>query len=112
MLTRGNVEVRSLREDLELRNEVSVRPKNRAEGGRSKNGIEQVTLNNVRGRSEEGPGRQEEWVIVRGGVSKRVENPIGVDIKNRFSILETLEDEIHMVSKREDEANYIVLRDS
>ena len=52
MLTRGNVEVRSLREDLELRNEVSVRPKNRAEGGRSKNGIEQVILNNVRSRSE------------------------------------------------------------
>ena len=28
----------------------------------------------------EGPGRQGEWVKVRGRVSKRVENPIGVDI--------------------------------
>ena len=26
-----------------------------------------------------------------------VENPKGVDIKNRFSILETLEDETHIV---------------
>ena len=54
------IEVRSLREEVdrlkgkveEVRNEVSVRPKNRAEGGRSKNGIEQVILNNVRSRSE------------------------------------------------------------
>ena len=38
----------------------NVRPKSRIEGGRSKNGIEQVKLSNVRGRSEEGPGRQGE----------------------------------------------------
>ena len=114
------VEVRSLREEVdrlkgkveEVRKEVSVRPKSRAEGGRSRNGIEQVTLSNVRGRSEEGPGRQGEWVKVRGGGSKRVENTIGVDIKNRFSILETLEEETHMVSEREDEPNDIVLGDS
>ena len=56
----------------EVRNEVSVTPKNKVEGGRSKNGIEQVRLSNVRGRSEEGPGRQEEWAKVRGGGSKRV----------------------------------------
>ena len=29
----------------EIRNEVSVRPKNRAEGGKSKNKIKQVGLN-------------------------------------------------------------------
>ena len=36
----------------EIRNEVSVRPKNRAEGGKSKNKIKQVRLSNVRGNSE------------------------------------------------------------
>ena len=47
---RENVEVRSLREEVdrlkgkveEVRKEVSVRPKNRDEEGRSKNGIEQL----------------------------------------------------------------------
>ena len=38
-------------------NEVSVRPRNRAERDRSKNRIEQVRLSNVRGRNEEGSGR-------------------------------------------------------
>ena len=33
-----------------VRNEVSVKPNNRAEGSRSKNGIEQVRLRNVKGR--------------------------------------------------------------
>ena len=102
------IEVRSLREEVgrlkgkvEVRKEVSIRPKNRAEGGRSKNGIEQVRLSNVRGRSEEEPG----------GGSKRMENPIGVAIKNRFSILERLEDESHIFSQKEDGANDIVLED-
>ena len=36
-------------------------------------------------------------------------NLIGVDIKNRFSILERLEDESQIVSQREDGANDIVL---
>ena len=57
-------------------------------GGRSRNGIERARLSNVRGTRKAG-----EWVKVRRGGSKRVENPIGVDIKNRFSILE---DEIQM----------------
>ena len=52
-----------------------------------------------------GPGREGEWVKVRGGGSKRVENPVSVDIKNRFSILERLEDESQIVSQREDGAN-------
>ena len=42
----------------EVRKEVRVRPKNRGEGGWSGNGIEQVGLNNVRARSEEGTGNQ------------------------------------------------------
>ena len=60
------IEVRSLREEVdrlkgkveEVRNEVSVGPKNRAERGRSKNGIEQIILSNVRGvkRDQEGKG--------------------------------------------------------
>ena len=50
------VEVRSLREEVdrlkgkvEVRKEISVRPKSRAERGRTKNGIEQDRLSNVRG---------------------------------------------------------------
>ena len=41
----------------ELRKKVSVRPKNRIEEGRSENEIEQVRLNNVRSKSEEGTGK-------------------------------------------------------
>ena len=69
---KGKVEV--------VRKGISVRP-SRTERGRSRNGIEQVRWSNVRGRSEDGPGRQGEWVKGRGGRSKRVENTIGVDIK-------------------------------
>ena len=42
----------------EVKKEVSVRTKNRAEGGRSENGIEQVGLNNFIARSEEGTRKQ------------------------------------------------------
>ena len=43
----------------------------RVEGGRSKDGIEQFRLNNVRVRIEEGTGKQGEWIKVNGGRSKR-----------------------------------------
>ena len=49
-------EVDRLKGKVEVRKQVSVRPKNRIEGGRSRNGIEQVGLNNFRVRSEEGTG--------------------------------------------------------
>ena len=45
---------------VEVRKKASVMPKNRSEGGRSGNGIEQVRLNNARARSEEGTGKQGE----------------------------------------------------
>ena len=58
---KAEVEDRNLRELKgkveEVRKKVSVRPKNKAEGGRSENGIGQVRLNNVRTRSEEGTGK-------------------------------------------------------
>ena len=47
--------------ELERRGEeVSVRPKNRVERGRSGNGLEQVRLNNVRTKNKEGTGKQGE----------------------------------------------------
>ena len=45
-----------------------------------------VRLNNVRAKSEEGTGKQEEWNKVKGGRSKRVESLKGIGVKNRFSI--------------------------
>ena len=64
-------EVDSLKEKLEeVRKEVSVRPKNRDEGGRSGNGREHVRLNTVRTKSEGGTGNQGEWIIVKGGSKK------------------------------------------
>ena len=38
----------------EVKKEVSIRPKNRIEGGRSRNRIEQVGLSNDRGGNEDG----------------------------------------------------------
>ena len=61
-----------------------MRPKNRAEGVRSGNGIGQVRLNNVRNRSIEGTGKQGEWIKV---------SPEGIDVKNRFSILGNMDEE-------------------
>ena len=46
----------------EVRKEV-VWPKNRVEGGRNKNGVEQVRLSNVRSKIEGRPGR-----LVRNGL--------------------------------------------
>ena len=64
---------RNLREEVdkikvkveEVRKQVSVKSKNRTEGGRSWNRLEQVIFNNVRARTEEGPGKQGEWIKVR-----------------------------------------------
>ena len=41
----------------EVRKEISVRPKNIVEGGRSRKGIEQIRLNNVRNKSKGGTGK-------------------------------------------------------
>ena len=70
---KAKVESRNLREVVEgkveeLRKEVSVRPKNINEGGRSGNGIEQVRLNNIIVRREERNGNQCDWIKVKGGV--------------------------------------------
>ena len=72
----------------EVKKEVSGRPENRAEGGRSGNGIEQVRVNNFRARNEEGTGKQGEWIKVKGGRSKKVECSKVIEVKNRFSILD------------------------
>ena len=74
----AEVEARNLREEVNrlkwkievVRNEVSFRPKNRAKGGRSRNGIEKVRLNNVRDKTEEGTSIQCEWIKVKRGRSK------------------------------------------
>ena len=94
----------------EVRKEVSVNPKNRAEGSRSGNGIEQVKLYNVRAKSEEGTGRQVEWIKVKEGRSKKVESPKGIDIKNKFSILDWMDEESNIVRNREDGTNDSFMR--
>ena len=104
-------EVDRLKGKVEVRKQVSVRPKNRIEGGRSRNGIEQVGLNNFRVRSEEGTGKQGEWIKVKGGRSKRVQSLKRIDIKNMFSILNQMDEESNIVRDREDGTN-IVLGDS
>ena len=43
--------------------EVSVRPRNKVEGGRDENEIEQARLNNVKVRSEQGSVKQGEWIM-------------------------------------------------
>ena len=91
--------------------EVSVKLKNRVEGGKSGNGIEQVRLNNVRVRSEKGTGKQGEWIKVKGGRSKKI-SPKGIDVKNRFNILDQMDEESNIVREREDGTNDIVLGDS
>ena len=47
---------------VEVRKEVSIRPKNRVEGDRNGNGMEQVRLNNVRAKCEEETGKHGEWL--------------------------------------------------
>ena len=51
---------------VEVRKVVSFRPKDRNEGGRRGNRIEQVRLNNLAVRSEERKGKQCEWITVKG----------------------------------------------
>ena len=68
---RGGIDRLNGKEE-EVRKEVSVRPKNRAEGGISWNGIERVILNNVRARIEEGIGNQGEWIKVKEERSKKI----------------------------------------
>ena len=78
-MRRAEVEARNLREEVdnlkgkveEIRKEVSVRPKNRVEGGRRGNGTKQIILNNTRTKSEERTGKQGEWIMVKGGSRKR-----------------------------------------
>ena len=66
-------EVDRLKEKIEVvRKEVSVRPKNRVKWDRNGNGIEQIKLNNIRVRSDEGTGKQGEWIKVKGGRSKKI----------------------------------------
>ena len=82
---RENVEVEAgnLREEVdrlkgkveEVRIEISVRPKNKAEEVEVGFLIGQIRLNNVRTRSEEGTGKQCEWIKVKAGRSKKVVSP-------------------------------------
>ena len=96
MLEKSEVEARNLKEEVdrlkgkveEVRKEVSIRQKNRTEEGRSRNRIVQVRLNNDRVRSEDGRRMQGEWTKVKEGRSKKVASPKGIDVKNRFSILD------------------------
>ena len=46
---------------VEVRKEVSVRPKIRSEEGNNRNRIEQIRFENDRVRSEDGRGMQGEW---------------------------------------------------
>ena len=41
----------------------------------------------MRVRSEEGTGKQGEGIKIKGGRSKKVESPKGIDVKSRFSVL-------------------------
>ena len=72
----------------EVRKQVSVRPKNRVEGGKNRNGVEQDILNNFKIKNKEGTGKQNEWIKVKGGSRKKVENPKDINVKNRFTILD------------------------
>ena len=61
----------------EVKMEIGVGPK--AEEVRSGNGIEQVRLNNVRASSEEGTGKQGEWIKVKGRGGKKIDSSKGID---------------------------------
>ena len=41
------------------------------------------------------------WIKVQGGGSKKVESSKGIDIKNRFSILDKMDDNSNIVRNRE-----------
>ena len=64
-------------------------------------------INNVRVRREEGTGNQEEWININGGGSKKVDLPKGIDVKNRISILDQMDDNSNIVRYREIGANDI-----
>ena len=61
--------------------------------------------------SEEGTGKQGEWIKVKGG-SKKVASLKSIDVKNRFSVLDQKEEENNIVRDREEEMKDIVLGDS
>ena len=44
-----------------------------------------------------GSGRQREWIKVKGGGSKKLESLKGVIIKNKFSILDRIDNENNIV---------------
>ena len=50
--------------------------------------------------------------MVKGESKKKVENPEGIDVKNRFSILDQMDEESNIVRHREAGTNDIVLGDS
>ena len=55
---------------------------------------------------------QGEWTKVKGGRSKKVASPKGIDVKNRFTVLDQMDEESNIVRDREDGTNYIVLGNS
>ena len=95
-----------------VRKEVSVRSKNRVKGGRSGNGVKHDRLNNVKTKNKEGTGNRSEWIKIKGGSRKMVENPKCVDLKNRFNILDQMDEENNIARHMEDGTNDIVLGDS
>ena len=63
-------------------------------------------------RSKEGTEKQDEWIKVKEGRSKKVESPKSIAVKNRFNVSDLMDEESNIVRDREDGSNYIVLRDS
>ena len=55
---------------------------------------------------------QGEWTKLKRGRNKKFVSPKGVDIENRFSVLDQMGEESNIVRDREDGRNYIVLGDS
>ena len=56
--------------------------------------------------------KQGQWIKVKEGICKKVKNPKGINVKNRFSILDWMDEKSNIFRYREDGANYMVLRDS
>ena len=55
---------------------------------------------------------QGEWTKVKGGRSKKVVSPKGIDVKNRFNVLDQMDEGSNIVRDREDGTSDIVLGDS
>ena len=53
----------------------------------------QLRLNNVSVRSKEGTEKQGEWIKGKGGISKKEGSPKGINVRNRFSILDQMDEE-------------------